>query len=423
MEQALRIDDYARPRLPWPVKLFNAAGRRFARRIFSLDESALLATASKRERLSDFGPETFREPLRMLLAALDQEARTTALGRYMARTLILQLLATRLRAEDLLTRHPEILDEQIRAPIFVIGLPRTGTTILHNLLSQHSALRTLPYWESLEPIPARQQTTRAVDSESAASPDPRKEHCERALAFLDWMMPLFPRMHEIAAELPHEEIQLLAATFSTMLFETTYQIPSYRDWYKATDQTFAYRYLARLLRILQWLRGPRRWLLKSPQHLEQIPALLEVFPDAYIVRTHRDPVRVVASMATMAAYGLRMQNDGIDPRAVGRYWSDRVHDLLAAAVRHRDAASSAQVLDVRFDEFMRDNAATAETVLAFTGQDVGEPARTAIRRFLALNPRGKHGTIDYRCEDLGLDPKQLRERFRFYQEAFGVVDE
>jgi len=417
MQDKRRIDDYRNPRLPRPVKAINALGRPLVRRLVGLDENGLLETARKRAALTDFGEDSFREPLGVLLAALDSEARLTALGRYMARTLILQLLTTRLRAEEIIKRHPEILDEEIQSPIFIVGLPRTGTTIMHNLVSRHPDLRWLPYWESLEPIPA--------DGERVAegTRDPRRQRCDRAIAFLESMMPLFPLMHEIGTNLPHEEIQLLAATFSTMLFETTYQIPAYRDWYKRADQTFAYRYLARLLRILQWLRGPKRWVLKSPQHLEQIVPLLDVFPDACIVRTHRDPVRVVASMCTMAAYGLRMQNEGVDPHAVGRYWSDRVEDLLTAAVRLRDRIPQRQAMDVRFHDFMKDNVALAEQVLAFARQPVNEAARRAMRAFLAANPRGKHGTIDYRYDDLGLDPHALRSRLRFYQETFDVPEE
>ena len=412
----MRIDDLARPRLPLPLRALNFAGRPFARGV-RLDEAGLLAAARRRTGLSDFGDPAFREPLRVLLAALEQEAGLSPLGRFVARSLVVQLLATRLRTESLLRAHPEILAEQVRAPIVILGLPRTGTTHLHNLLSQDPGLRSLPYWESLEPIPD------APDPRRPPSPDPRVRRCAQGLSLVHWAMPLFPLMHEMEPEARHEEIQLLAVAFSTMLFEASYLVPSYRDWYRATDQTAAYLYLRRMLQVLQWLRGPRRWLLKSPQHLEQLGPLLRVFPDARIVQTHRDPVRVTASMCTMAAYGLRMSRARIDLRQVGRYWADRIEQMLRASVESRPFVPNGQVCDVRFHEFMADDLGTVERLRSFFGEPLAEPARAAMRAYLGGHARGRLGAIDYRLEDFGLDAAERRRSLRFYQERFGVPDE
>jgi hypothetical protein len=417
VREAIHIDDLGRPRLPWPIRAFNAVGRPLSARLWSIDEEDLLAAARKREGLSDFGSASFRGPLRVLLGALRNEARLSALGCFLTRQLLVQLLATRLRVEELIRRHPEILAEEIRAPIFIVGLPRTGTTHLHNLLSQHPALRSLPYWESLEPVP------RALDRVAAGEPDSRRQSCEQALRFQHWVMPLFPLMHEMTVEARHEEIQLLALELSTMLFESMYVVPSYRDWYRRSDQTPAYGYLKRMLQVLQWLRGPKRWVLKSPQHLEQIGPILSVFPDAFVVFTHRDPVRVTASFCTMGAYGLRMQNEGIDVRAVGSYWSARIEDLLRAAVAGRDSIPPGQGMDVRFHEFMHDDLAMAERVLDFAGEPLSEDARRKIECYLAEHRRGRHGTIDYRLEDFGLDAAERRAALGFYQERFGIPDE
>ena len=231
-------------------------------------------------------------------------------------------------------------------------------------------------------------------------------------------------MHEMEPEARHEEIQLLALAFSTMLFEASYFVPSYRDWYRATDQTPAYRYLRRMLQALQWLRGPRRWLLKSPQHLEQLGPLLRVFPDVRIVQTHRDPVRVTASMCTMAAYGLRMS------RARDR--SARNRALLGASAsraccgppsRIARSCPASQVMDVRFHEFMADDLATVERIYAFLGEPLGPPARAAMRAYREAHARGRLGAIDYRLEDFGLDAAERRRALRFYQERFGVPEE
>ena len=224
---------------------------------------------------------------------------------------ILGLLKNRLLIEDLIGRHPEILDEEIVAPIIICGLPRTGTTHLHNLMSADPALRSLPYWESLEPVlPDR-------EIPGPGAPDPRVERTEMALSFLNTALPYFNRMHEMTVGHTHEEIQLLAIDFSTMLFETTAPMPAWRDAYLSRDQRPTYAYLHKVLKVLQWLRGGTRWVLKTPQHLEQFPALVETFPDATFVVTHRDPVSVTASMVTMIGYTARLTRDRVDVEGIG----------------------------------------------------------------------------------------------------------
>jgi hypothetical protein len=412
----VRIDDFERPRLPLALRALNLAGRPFARGL-RLEENALLAAARRRTGLSDFGDPAFREPLRALLFALEREAALSPVGRFVARSLVLQLLVTRLRLEALLRAHPEILAEEVRAPIVILGLPRTGTTHLHNLMSRDPGLRSLPYWEALEPIPD------APDPRRPPQPDPRVRRCAQGLSLVHWAMPLFPLMHEMEPEARHEEIQLLAVAFSTMLFEASYFVPSYRDWYRGADQTPAYLYLRRMLQALQWLRGPRRWLLKSPQHLEQLGPLLRVFPDARIVQTHRDPVRVTASMCTMAAYGLRMSRARIDVGATGRYWADRIEQMLRASVEGRPRVPAGQITDVHFRRFMADDLATVERVYEFLGEPLQEPARAALRAYLSGHARGRLGAVAYRLEDFGLDAAERRRALRFYQERFGVPDE
>jgi Sulfotransferase family len=227
----------------------------------------------------------------------------------------------------------------------------------------------------------------------------------------------------MACDLPQEETQLLAVDLSTMLFEWTSHVPGYRDWYRTHDQTPAYRYLRKLLQVLQWLRGGTRWVLKSPQHLEQIRQLLAVFPDAKIVQTHRDPVAVTASLCTLLAYVARMQTEHVDLIEVGRYWSARVEDLLRASVRDRTFVPSNQALDVHFHEFMADNVKMVKRVYEFAQQPMTGEVQHAIESFIAANPRGRLGRIEYHLEDFGLDPRERRQALRFYQERFDVPDE
>jgi hypothetical protein len=411
------IDDLARPRLPLAIRTLNAVGDAAARRLVRLDAASLEAAARRRTGLEDLGDPGYREPLALLLDSLEREAGLSALGRALTRAHLIQLLASRLRLEALIRRHPEIERERIERPIVIAGLPRTGTTHLFNLLAQDAGLRWLPYWESLEPIPAPNEPL------AADGRDPRIGRAERGLDFLYRLMPLFPAMHEMTPEGPHEEIQLLALAFSTQLFEASYFVPSYGAWYRDTDQRPAYAYLRRVLQALQWLRRGERWLLKSPQHLENLGALAETFPDAVFLQTHRDPVRIVASLATMIAYGARMQHRRPDPFAVGRHWAGRVEDMLRASVRDRGKLPAAQVTDVRFDDLMRDPLGVAARALAFAGRPPNARTEAALRGFLAANPKGKHGAVAYRLAPLGLEEAPLRARLRFYAERFDVSEE
>ena len=286
-----------------------------------------------RPDLDDFGPDDFVPRLDVLCRSLREEARLNDAGVLAQAVLVTGLLRNRLLLEDLVGRHPEILDERVEKPIVICGLPRTGTTHLHNLMSSDPALRSLPYWESMEPVLAERERPAAGD------PDPRWERTEMALSFLDVAMPEFKRMHEMTVDHVHEEIQLLAIDFSTMLFETIAPIPSWRDDYLARDQRPSYAYLKKILQALQWLRGGTRWVLKSPQHLEQFPALRDTFPDATFVVTHRDPVSVTASMLTMLAYSLRLGHDQVDLPWVGDYWVSGYDHAAGLRGRTRRAAA------------------------------------------------------------------------------------
>jgi len=317
--------------------------------------------------------------------------------------------------EDLVRRHPEILDEQIAAPIIICGLPRTGTTHLHNLMSADPALRSLPYWESLEPVlPAHEMPT-------ACTADPRLERTEMALSFLNTALPYFNRMHEMTVEHTHEEIQLLAIDFSSMLFETTAPMAQWRDAYLSRDQRPSYAYLRKVLQVLQWLRGGTRWVLKTPQHLEQFPALVDTFPDATFVVTHRDPVSVTASMVTMIAYTARLTRDRVDVEDMGRYWADRLERMLRRCADERDVLPADRTIDVHFDAFMADDLAMVDRVYDLAGQPLDARARDAMGSFMASHPRGRFGAVDYDLSQFGLDPAERRRALGFYTERFGVT--
>lgn len=410
----VRLDDLAAPVFPAGTADLRAMLAQMGAAA-ALDEDALLAAACAQTGCRDFGDERFRTHLRVLLGAFRDEAGLSDLGRANVYQQLLQHLKNRLLIQDLLRRHPEIHAVPIERPIVIAGLPRTGTTHLHNLMAADPSLRSLPYWESLEPVLA------AAERPAPGGPDPRRVRTEMALGVVNGLLPYFERMHEMTVDHAHEEIQLLAIDCSTMLFETLAPMPGWRDYYRATDQTPSYAYLRTVLQVLQWLRGGTRWVLKSPQHLEQFRPLTTVFPDATVVVTHRDPVAVTASLATMVAYSARLLLERVDPPAIGRYWAARVEDLLRACADDRDVLPAARSIDVRFHEFMADDVAMVERVYARAGQPFTPAARAAMDAFMAAHPRGRHGGVRYDLDTLGLDPAERRAALAFYVERFGVA--
>ncbi|WP_231117917.1 sulfotransferase family protein [Mycobacterium colombiense] len=375
-----------------------------------LDADALHAQARGDTGLNDFGPDDYRERLDVYLAALREIDGLHDAGVVNFYGQLLQLLKNRLLLTDLLHRHPEIDDIELRSPVVIAGLPRTGTTHLHNLLAAPPTFRTMPYWESNEPFP--------LPNEVGADPDPRRARMDVAVGVVNMVMPHFALMHEMTTDHVHEEIQLLANDLSTMLFETLGEVPRWRDYYRAHDQTPHYEYLATQLKAMQFLRGGRRWLLKSPQHLEQVPVLDRVFGDSIVVFTHRDPVPVALSMIAMITYSARMHRSPVPVEQIARSWIDRLDQMLSALVRDRDTIGPERSIDVRFNDFMVDELGVAEQVYALAGEPFTDEARTAVTDYLASHRRGRHGQVETSCEMFGLTEAALRERFAPYVERF-----
>ncbi|MBZ5737088.1 sulfotransferase family protein [Nocardioides mangrovi] len=403
----VHLDDLTRPRFSPEIEELRGLMATMAEAC-PLDAAALHAQAAAETGLDDFGARDYEERLDVLLAAIRDIDGLHGPGQVNFHAQLLQLLKNRLLLTEYLTRHPEALEVELAAPVIIAGLPRTGTTHLHNLLAAGPTFRTLPYWESVEPLP--------MPGEDGV--EPRRARMDMAVDFMNAAMPYFPLMHEMTTDHVHEEIQLLANDFSTMLFETLGEVPAWRDYYLAHDQTPHYAHLRTQLQVLQHARGGRRWLLKSPQHLEQLPVLAQVFPHATVVLTHRDPVSVTVSMVTMIVYTARMHRDPVPAREIGRAWADRLAIMLDAVVRDREVLAPERSVDVRFDDFMSDDLATAQRVYALAGEPVTPEARSAMAAYLDGHRRGHLGTIDYAPAEIGLDPDELRTRFAPYVERF-----
>jgi len=381
-----------------------------------LDSGAVHRQASADLGLDDFGPRDYVERLDLLLDGYRSLPGLTPAGQVNYFFQMVQLLKNRLLLTDLLRRHPEIPDVELIPPVVIAGLPRSGTTHLQHLLAATGRFRVLPYWESLEPF--------AVPAEQGVVPDPRWQRCEQGMTVMHAAVPHLVLMHEIdTPDHIHEEIALLANDFSTMYFETMGDLPAWRDYYRSHDQEPHYAYLRLQLQAMQHQAlqhhgDTRRWLLKSPQHLEQLPVLDRVLPGATIVVTHRDPVHIATSMATMIAYADRMFRHPVDPYRVGAVWADRLATMLDDLLRDRDTLTRTASIDVRFEDFLADQAGTVEEILTLAGEEFTDDARTGVADYLASHERGHLGRVAYRPEQVGHDPDELRRRFAQYAERF-----
>jgi len=408
----IRISDLASPELtPIQMKIMEAAGGMSV----EFTEEAVLAAARKATGLSDFGNDDFRERLAIWLQAVDEDELLGPVGRIGVFRDITRYATNRLRFEDLLRRHPEILEIEIERPIIIAGLPRSGTTHLLNLIAADRRLRSLPYWESIEPIPI------PGEEPGPDGVDPRLARCRASYQQQDVMMPLLKNMHDLAPEHVHEEIELQGLDFSSYELEWIATVPRWRDYYLEADQRSSYAYMKNVLRALQWMRGPSRWILKSPQHMEQLGPLMDTFPDATVAITHRDPVSVIASTVTMLVYGDRIRRKRVDPPAVAAYWIDRIERLLRSCVRDRDQIPVERSIDVLFHEFMDDDLAMVRRIYELADLEMSSEAEEDLDAYMLANPRGKHGRIVYDLKgDFGVDRDELRERFGFYFDRFPI---
>ncbi len=411
--ETIRITDLAHPDLSPRAREFIAATRDIA--VDFTVEAVRQAAAAQLNGIALYDDPGLRERLGVLCAAIDEDTDLSPMGRLSLFGMLVRYLVQRCRLEQLYREHPEIDEVEIRAPLVITGLPRSGTTHLLNLISTDHRLRSLQYWESLEPIP------RAGERVPPGAEDPRIQRCRDELAMREEILPLFNAMHDMHPFHIHEEIELLAMDFSTALFDTLAQLPRWTDYYLAHDQTPHYAFLKRSLKALQWLSGPERWVLKSPQHMEQLAPLMNVFPDARVVVTHRDPVSVMASMMTMIAYAGRMSRDPVRPAVIGETICQRMLLRLRTLVETRHLLPPQQSIDVLFHEFMAGDVAMVERIYAMADHAMTPAVRGAMSRYMEEHPRGKHGRIVYDMKaDFGIDPAALREQLGFYYEAFPV---
>ncbi len=412
MPEEIRINDLDQPVLTDVQRMGIEYGKS---KPTELTVEAVCAAAVARTGLEDFGPDDFRERLNVQLAEMDADVERTGLGRMLFFGDSVRNASNRLRIFELLARHPEIRDIEIAKPVIVIGLPRSGTTNLVNVLAADTRFRSLPLWESYEPVPDPNEGP-GVDGV-----DPRWRRCQTAWEAMQSGAPYVAAMHPMQPDHVHEEIELQASDFSSYNTEWIARAPVWRDYYLAHDQTPHYAYAKNVLQILQWYRPRERWVLKSPQHLEQIGPLLAVFPDATIVVTHRDPVAVVQSTITMLTYGSRAAYSTPKPEWYRDYWTDRVGRLLDASLRDRDLLPAGRTVDVLFHDYVADEVGVLEHVYEVAGIELTNQARAEIEAYRSAHPRGKEGQVVYDLrQDFSTSPEAVRSRFSAYMDRFPV---
>lgn len=408
------------PFRPLPIRAFNALGRgaaKFGVRGFSLAQDSLLAAASEAAKLDDFGAETFRAGLARLIDSLERDAKLNAFGRYFARRQIHELLVTRLQLVDWRKRHPGVEKQEIVRPLFVLGLPRTGTTLLYSLLALDPAHRSPLSWEIDEPCPP-------AEAASYAS-DPRIARSGWRFSQIQRLAPGIQAIHPVGAELPQECIVITASEFMSIRFEMTFDVASYQGWLLEADMSGAYAWHRSFLQHMQSRFARERWVLKSPGHLGTIDALLAAYPDALIVQTHRDPQRVVPSVSSLEWTLRGVASDAQDPRALGRQqlgaWSRMLRQGMRARAKH--AAQAQQFVDLHFHEIASDPLGCVRTLYARFGLAFTPEFEQRMRAYIAAHPREEHGAHRYTLEGFGLTAREVDDAFASYCARFEVKRE
>ena len=380
------------------------------RRFLSLDESDLLALARRRARLDDFGDSEFRLPLRRLLRSIEDESHLSTIGRFAARADLMRMLINRLEMQRDRLRHPDIAAQEISRPLFITGLPRSGSTLLHGLLAQDPANRVPYNWETMYPSPPPNGVDRRIDVAA------------RQIRMFHLLAPEFAKIHPVGARLPEECVVILSHSFLSFQFSSSYFVPSYQSWLEDQDLRPAYRVHRQFLQHLQWHRASERWVLKAPPHLPGLRALFATYPDARVIMTHRDPLEVVASVASLHAVLRRTFSRTVDPLRVG----PEVTRMLAGDIRRglaaRDdgCAPAERFLDVSYTDLFTDPLGTVRRIYAYYDLTLAESVEAQMRRYLVENPQAKHGRHEYSLEQFGLDADEERERYRAYRERFSL---
>lgn len=399
---------------PLPIRLFNLLGS-LVRSLGlwpRIDVPRLMRSVERKWKRNDW-PAPFLRAVTARAAAFNDDAKLSLFGAFAVRGQFDKSATNALGFEDLIARHPEILQERIERPLFVLGLARTGTTLLQRLLSLHAGARYLPFWEAYNPLPEKLGA-------HEGGRDRRLRQSRRRLAVLKWVGPEVNKIHPIEAEDPEECYYLFKNHFLVPPgFDYGY-VPSYWRWFDAQAHADAYRMHKRQLQALQWLDPRQHWVLKCPNHLSGIPRLLETYPDARIVYTHRDPEKIIASLCSLAAVTWSMTSDRVDLREVADFTLEVAELCQRAAREALQIMPRSRILHVDFDDLVADPVGMALRVYERFGYPVDPGLKARMEDWLASHPSDKHGKHRYQLSDFGLTENEVRKRLEGVELAAAV---
>jgi|SRR5215469_1331781 len=413
MNSSVTTIDETRPFLP--IRLLNGCGAllekiRIARtKLVAID---LIEAAKWRCGLEDFGQGNFADGLSRLLESCHSESRLNLIGKIALRSDLIRTLCTRLLMERDRRLYPSISQQQIRAPLFIVGLPRSGTTLLHTLLAADPEHRAPLTWEVMTPSPPSNENKRQ-----------RIQRAQRNCNCLNWLAPTFRHVHPVGAELPQECVSLMTPSFLSDQFDTMYYVPSYRAWFFHQDLLPAYEYHRRFLQHLQLRKSARRWVLKAPTHMFALPALLSVYPDALFVQTHRSPLEAIASVSSLITILRRVFSNWVDPIIVCReaiqYWSETLEQFL----QERDRLAANRICDLNYVAIRSDPIAAIGRIYDHFGWSFSHNAERRMRAVLANQPREQYGLHRYSLAQFGLHRIEATKAFAAYCERFELPEQ
>ncbi len=423
-----------RPEVPLPVarspqplvnRLANGAagvlGRVGVRLGPALEPAALVAEAEAASGLSGFTePDLLLAGLEVAARSLEREARLSLAGRVWTHGRLVELLVRRLHVDRDLAAHPEILGRPLAGPVVVVGMPRTGTTLLHNLLTRLAGARWLRPWELDEPWPDDGTATAASDPEGAEAADPRAVAFRRTLARHRHLQPHLDRQHPFDS--PAECNDLFMATFVSNRFAIFWDTPAYAAWLDGRgreDWSGAYRHYRSQLQRLSWKRPGERWVLKSPHHLGHLDELLEALPGARVIHLHREPRQVIGSLASHVASLRYLSSNRVDLRRLGRFLLDGLAATVEAAIAARERLGGGRFHDLAFRDLVADPVASTVATLRAAEVPVASASESAMAAWLAEHRHEGHGGHRYDLAEFGLAADDVDRAFASYRELFG----
>jgi hypothetical protein len=370
----------------------------------------LVETAKRRSGLINFGEGEFFDALSRLLDSCQDEAQLNLVGRIALKTDVLETLCARLQMERDRQQNPDITHQKIHEPLFIVGLPRSGTSVLHRLLGADPQHRSPLMWEVRTPSPPTR--------------DDEKRRIQRATQscnFFNWLVPTFRYAHAVGAEIPQECVSLMTPTFLSDQFDAMYYVPSYRTWFFRQDLRPAYEYHRRFLQHLQFRRPASRWILKAPTHMFAVPALLSVYPDALFVQTHRTPVDAMASVSSLVTILRSAFSDAVDPFVVGReaidYWSETMKKFL----RERDRLENNRIYDIQYDEIRHEPIRAVRRIYEYFGWSLSHEAEQRMRVLVASQAKRQSAKHRYDLSQFGSSAEEVLSVFATYCQRFGLA--